>query len=377
MRKIARTLVTGTMVAAVAAGATACGSSDTSSSGSTSAGSASTATKGGGRKIALLLPENKTTRYEAHDRPNFIARVKELCPNCEVLYQNAAQDPSKQQAQAEAALTNGADAIVLDAVDAGSATAIVNRAKQSNVPVIAYDRLITGAPIDSYVSFDNVRVGQTQAQALVDALGPSARGRSIVMINGAPTDHSAGEYKRGAHDVIDKSGLKVGKEYDTPDWSPDKAQNQMMQAVTALGKNGFVGVYAANDGTAGGAIAAMKSTGVDPKTRPTTGQDAEVAGVQRVVTGDQQMTIYLRIGDQANASAELAVAAVEGRAPPAGLINAEVDNGTGRRIPSVLLPPVAVTRANVRDTVVKDGFLRVSEICTAPIAAACARAGLK
>ena len=127
-------------------------------------GGGSTKAAGGdkGGTIALLLPETKTTRYEEQDKPRFEAKVKELCPSCKIIYQNANQDAARQQQQAEAAITNGAKVLVLDAVDAKAATATVNRAKQSNIPVIAYDRLISGAPIDYYVSFDNVRVGKIQ-----------------------------------------------------------------------------------------------------------------------------------------------------------------------------------------------------------------------
>ena len=136
------------------------------------------------------------------------------------------------------------------------------------------------------------------------------------MINGAPTDNNAKLFKEGAHSVIDGSDFKVAKEYDTPDWSPDKAQQEMEQAITAVGKDGFVGVYAANDGTAGGAIAAMKGNGVDPKTRPTTGQDAELAAIQRILIGEQYMTVYKAIKAEAEAAAELAVALAKGETPP-------------------------------------------------------------
>ena len=130
--------------------------------------------------------------------------------------------------------------------------------------MIAYDRLIPDQDIAYYVSFDNVKQGRIQAQTLLDKLGSGADGKSIVMVNGAPTDPSAGDYKKGAHQVLDKSGVKIAKEYDTPDWSPDKAQVEMEQSITALGKDGFVGAYSANDGMAGGMIAAMKSAGIDP-----------------------------------------------------------------------------------------------------------------
>ena len=159
--------------------------------------------------------------------------------------------------------------LVLDPVDSASASGMVAKAKAQNIPVISYDRLITDAPdLDYYISFDNVQVGELQGQALVDKLKEDGKKGDIVMINGSPTDNNAKLFKQGAHSVIDKSEFKVAKEYDTPDWSPDKAQSQMDQAITSLGKDGFVGVYAANDGTGGGAIAAMKSRGRRPEGGP-------------------------------------------------------------------------------------------------------------
>ena len=203
---------------------------------------------------------------------------------------------------------------MLDAVDAKAATATVNRAKQSNIPVIAYDRLISGAPIDYYVSFDNVQGRQDPGAGAARQARRRASGKSIVMLNGSPTDPSSGDYKKGAHEVLDPSGIKIAREYDTPDWSPDKAQQETEQAITALGKDKIAGVYSANDGMIGGAIAAMKSAGIDPKTIPTTGQDSEVAAIQRILAGEQYMTIYLAIKKQAESAAELAVDLRQGHA---------------------------------------------------------------
>ena len=303
--------------ATMAFGLAACGSDDNGGSSSSSSSSDS-----GGGKIALLLPESKTTRYESQDKPLFEAKVKELCSGCEVLYSNADQDASKQQQQAEAAITNGAKVLVLDPVDADSAGAIVKRAQQSNIPVVSYDRLIGGgAKPDYYISFDNAAVGKLQGESLVKQLGgDAAKGKTIVMINGSPTDSNAALFKKGAHSVLDNSGVKIGKEYDTPDWSPDQAQKEMDQAITALGKSNIDGVYAANDGTAGGAIAAMKSAGIDPTKIPSTGQDAELAGVQRVLIGEQGMTVYKAIKPEAEQAAQLAVSIAKGEDPPAGLV---------------------------------------------------------
>jgi D-xylose transport system substrate-binding protein len=331
---------------------------------------------GGGGSIALLLPESKTARYESQDRPNFERKVGELCSDCDILYSNADQDPAKQQQQAEAAITKGAKVLVLDPVDAASAGAIVQRAKQSQIPVISYDRLITDADVDYYISFDNEKVGQLQGDSLVKKLDEDGAKGDIVMINGAPTDNNAKLFKEGAHSVIDDSSFKVAKEYDTPDWSPDKAQQEMEQAITASGKDGFVGVYAANDGTAGGAIAAMKSAGIKPSSRPTTGQDAELAAIQRILAGEQYMTVYKAIKPEAEAAGELAVALAKGEEAPAGLVNDKVDNGM-KEVPSVLLKPVAVTKDNINDTIVKDKFWPVADICAGKYAAACKEAGIQ
>jgi D-xylose transport system substrate-binding protein len=331
---------------------------------------------GGAKTIALLLPETKTTRYEEKDRPLFTAKVKELCPDCKIFYQNASQDPNKQQQQAEAAITKGASVLVLDAVDVSSVGPIVQHANQKKIPVIAYDRLIPDQDIAFYVSFDNVKQGRVQAQSLVDKLGSGASGKSVVMVNGAPTDPSAGDYKKGAHQVLDKSGLKIAKEFDTPDWSPDKAQTEMEQSITSLGKDGFVGVYSANDGMAGGIIAALKGAGIEPQSKPVTGGDSEAAAIQRILTGEQLSTIYLAIKQQAETSAKLAVEAAQGQMDPDGIAKAKVDNGS-KMVPSVLLSPIAVTKDNIQDTVIKDGFLTTDEICTGKYADACKEAGIQ
>ncbi len=232
----------------------ACGDDDDSADSGDSGG-------GGGGKIALLLPETKTTRYEEQDKPNFERHVKELCPDCEVIYSNANQDPAKQQQQAEAAITNGAKVIVISAVDVKSAAGIVARAKQSDVKVIAYGRLIPDADIDYYVSIDPFKVGEQQAEVQMKAV--KAQNPNVVMINGAPTDSNAKPYKDGATKVLKEQGAKIVKSFDTPDWSPDKAQQEMESSITDLGNNGFDAVYVANDGMAGGAIAALKGGRID------------------------------------------------------------------------------------------------------------------
>src|SRR5258708_1040115 len=274
--------VIGTMILA------ACGSSST--------GGASGASK----KIALLLPETKTARYESKDKPLFEADVAKLC-GAQVLDSNPNQDAPTQANQADAALTNGANVLVLDAVDGAAAASIATKAKAQKVPVVSYDRLILNAPVDYYISFDNAGVGKLQGTALLTALG-SKTNPTVVEINGDPTDNNATLFKQGAHSVLDGK-TNIAKEHDTPQWSPDNAQKEMTQALTAL-NNTVDGVLAANDGTAGGAIAAMKAAGVNPLP-PITGQDAELAAIQRIVAGTQTMTVYKAIVPEATKAANL------------------------------------------------------------------------
>ncbi|HNQ05814.1 MAG TPA: substrate-binding domain-containing protein [Tetrasphaera sp.] len=369
-------LAAGLTATALTACGTNSGTSTTSAAGgaSSSAGTTSaatdTASPGGGSaaggKIALLLPESKTTRYESFDRPLFEAAVKADCADCEVLYSNADQDAAKQQQQAEAALTQGAKVLVLDAVDGKSAQTIVANAKSQGVKVIAYDRFVAGS--DYYISFDNKKVGELQGTGLVDALKAAGKtSGDIVMINGSPTDANAADFKAGAHSVLDKSGYKIAAEYDTPDWSPDKAQAWMESQLSAV-KSGLVGVYAANDGTAGGAIAALKGGGVSPLP-PVTGQDAEIAAIQRILAGDQALTIYKAIKPEAEGAAQAAIALATGQTP--------ATSGDKEGVPATLLEPIVVTKDNIMDTIIKDGFYKAADICTGDYASACTAAGIK
>ena len=344
----------------------ACGSDDTSTS-DDAGGSAEPAASGDAFTIGLLLPESKTARYEAFDRPLFEAAIKADCPDCTIIYSNADQDAVKQQEQAEAAISQGVDVMVLDVVDATAGEAMVANAKGQGVPVVAYDRLVKGA--DYYVSFDNAKVGQLQAETLVSIMQDGGQDSGdVVMVNGSPTDGNAALFKEGAHSVLDASDYNVVAEFDTPDWSPDKAQSWMEGQLSALDMSNVAGVYAANDGTAGGAITAMKGGGIDPLP-PVTGQDAELAGIQRIVAGDQAMTVYKAIVPEAEDAAAAALALARGETPES---STDMEG-----VPTTLLDPVAVTADNIADTVVADEFYTVEEICTDEYADACAELGLQ
>jgi D-xylose transport system substrate-binding protein len=354
--------LTATALAAVAATTlAACSSGDDSSSGSKDGGNAA--------RVALLLPEDTASRYEAADAPYFTQKLKSLNPNITVDYRNAKQDAAAQLAQATEALDQGAKVLVLTPVDSAAAAQIVTLAKAKNVPVISYDRLVLGVPVDYYISFDNAKVGELQGNALLKALGDKASAGSILWINGSPTDNNATLFKRGAHQVLDGK-VKVAAEFDTPDWKPANAKAWAEKTLAGLGSTKLVGVYAANDGTAGAAIAALKAAGYPAI--PVTGQDAEVAALQRLLSGEQNMTVYKAIQPEAEKAAELAFHLLAGDRPTA---SSTVDNKAGQ-VPSFLLDPVSVTRDQLSDTVIRDGFVTVASLCAGSYAQGCSATGI-
>ncbi len=330
--------------------------------------------KGDAIKVGLLLPENQTARYEKFDKPLIEKEVAKLTRGKgEVVYANAKQNAATQSSQVDAMITNKVDVLIIDAVDAKAIADAVKRAKGAGIPVVAYDRLAEG-PIDAYTSFDNEDVGKVQGKALLEALGDKAKDGLIVMMNGSVTDPNARQFKSGAHFVLDGK-VNIGKEYDTVDWKPENANTNMAAALTALGKGRVVGVYSANDGMAGGIITALKAAGVS-NLPPVTGQDAELAGVQRIVAGEQYMTVYKRYAPEAAAAAEMAIGLAKGEKID-GIVNQIVDSPTTKGVRSVLVPGVPLTKSNVKSTVVDDGVYTIAEICTDRLKAACEEIGLK
>jgi len=336
------------------------------------AGSGDGGSGGDGKTIGLLLPENKTTRYETFDRPYMERKIKSLCSDCDVKYNNAAQDTETQKKQFDALVSQGVKVIILDAVDAQATQSWVDRAAKKGVKVVAYDRLAEG-DISAYISYDNEKIGKLQGRALVDALGGKAKDSRVVMINGSPSDPNAPLFKKGAHSVLDKKVKKIVYEQDIPDWSPDEANKKMGAAITKLGKNGFDGVYAANDGEAGGVSTAMKKSGV--RDVPLGGQDSELAGLQRILKGDQTFTIYKAIKPQAETTASIAVKLLNGK-KIGSLAPKTADSKSKKGVPAQLYSAKIVTKDNIKDTILKDKVYKKSQICTKQFAAACKDAGL-
>lgn len=369
----------GSLVAAVVATTALIGGTAGAQSPSTGA------TQGG--KVALLLPEKHTARYEAADRPFFEAHFAEVCPGVELIYNNASEDAAAQQQQAEAAITSGATVLVLGSVDSQAAGQIVNDAQAQGVKVISYDRLIRGESAPDYlVTFNNRFVGTLQGQALLARLtADGVTAPRLIWINGSSKTAESALFADGAHEVLDPVAVIV-KEDEMPNWKPEEAQQIVEAVISSVGADGFDGVLVANDGGAGGVYAAFAANGIDPATKPITGQDAELAGVQRILAGQQFMTVYKALQTLAETSADIACSLAKGEAIDPALTGGTVVNNGSFDIPAVLIEPIAVTAdgategtRSVKDTVVADLFYgpdTVAQICTADLAAACEAAGI-
>lgn len=322
-------------------------------------------------KIAFLMPcATCADRFEKQDKPLFIQAVKALDPSIQVIANNAQGSSATQLAQTEAALTNGANVIVISPLDAATGVAVAAKASAQHVPIVSYDGLLTGAKVDYFVSFPNEKVGEMQGQFLIDHVKP---GGTIVMINGSQDVDAGREFKAGAHKVLDPvltSGkLKLGFEADIQSFDPAKAQAAMEQALTKLNDK-LDGVLVANDGMAGSVIAALTERKLNGKVI-VTGQDATDIGLQRILVGDQTMTVYKAIKQEATYAAKIAVDLAKGNQSEANSLATATVNNSAMDVPSVLLTPVVVTKDNIFSTVIADGFTTRDRICTGSAADKC------
>ena len=318
--------------------------------------------------VAFLMPDQASTRYEQHDYPGFKAEMEKLCATCTVIYQNANADVALQQQQFNSVIAQGAKVIVLDPVDSAAAAGLVQLAQSQGIKVIAYDRPIPDKPADFYVSFDNEGIGQAIAESLVQHMKAAGvpEGAGVLQINGSPTDAAAGLIRDGIHKGLANSGYKTLAEFDTPDWAPPKAQEWAAGQITRLGAD-IKGVVAANDGTGGGAIAAFKAAGVDP-VPPVTGNDATIAALQLIISGDQYNTISKPSEIVAAAAANIAVKLLKGETPEA--------KTTLYDTPSELFAPAVVTSENIKAEIFDKGINKAEEICTGEYAEGCKKRGI-
>lgn len=336
-----------------------------------------TPAKGNDITVGLLLPETANTRYDKFDYPIIKSKVESLTNGQgRVEYANAGADATMQGQQLQQMIDDKVDVLLLDAVDAHAIAGGVKKAKAAGIPVIAYDRLAEG-PIDAYISFDNELVGEVQGRSLLEALGGDVDvSEKIVMMNGSPTDPNAAQFKEGALSEL-KGKVTIAQSFDTKDWKPENAQANMTKAIAAIGKDDIAGVLSANDGMAGGVIKALETAGIT-ELPPITGQDAELAAVQRIISGEQYMSIYKSYPQEAETAAEMAVARIQGRDIQFdALTRDKVDSPTQKDVPSQLVSVVALTKANIRSTVIEDGIYKVSDICAGKYEDDCSALGLK
>jgi D-xylose transport system substrate-binding protein len=337
----------------------------------TSSGTIARAADISGSTVAFLMPDQGSTRYEEHDHPGFVAEMKKLCESCKVIYLNADTDAAKQQQQFNSVMAQGAKVIVLDPVDSSAAASLVHNAQSQGVKVIAYDRPIPDAKADFYVSFDNQAIGKAIASSFVELLkskGVSADGGAGVLeINGSPTDAAAGLIKKGSHEGLATGPYKTLAEYDTPNWLPTNAQQWAAGQIARFGGK-IVGIVAANDGTAGGAIAAFKAAGVNP-VPPVTGNDATIAALQLIIAGDQYNTISKPSEIVAGAAADVAVQLLKGETPKA--------ETTLYNTPSKLFVPAVVTRGNLKSEIIDKKIQTPAELCTGRYADGCKQLGIE
>jgi D-xylose transport system substrate-binding protein len=302
----------------------------------------------------------KEERWQV-DRDLFVARAQAL--GADVLVQSANSDDSVQLTQVQSLITQGVDALVIIPHNGEAMAKAVGLAHAAGVPVLSYDRLITGCDLDLYITFDNVKVGQLQARFLAERV-PANGKLKLVRIYGSKTDHNAALFKQGQDDVLEpliESGqVEVVFEDWAADWKPENAKKIMNAAITKAGA-GIDAVLASNDGTAGGAIQALTEEGLAGKVL-VTGQDGDLAACQRIVQGTQTMTVYKPIKELASRAAEAAVRLAKRQAV---IARSGIDNGKVE-VPSILLEIIAVTQENLRQTIIADGFRSEAQVFGKP-----------
>jgi D-xylose transport system substrate-binding protein len=304
--------------------------------------------------IGFSMDTLKEERWQ-RDRDLFKAKVEQL--GGQVLVQAANGDDALQNSQAENLLTQGVDVLVVVPHNAKTTATIVASAHKLGIPVIAYDRLILDADLDLYVSFDNIRVGELQAEYLVKR-HPTG---NYVLIGGAPTDNNARLFRDGQMKIlqpfIDKGDIKIVADQWAKDWQPVEGLKIMENALTK-NDNKVDAVVASNDGLAGAAIQALGEQKLAGKVGAS-GQDAELSACQRIAAGTQSMTVYKPIKVLAEKAAEIAVRLAKKQ--PVGEATRPVNNGK-KDVPSVLLAPVAVDKDNLASTIVADGYQKLEEV---------------
>jgi len=328
-------------------------------------------------KVGVILPETQSSaRWEGFDKPLLTAAMQAEGLDADI--QNAQGDEQKFSTLADGMISSGVKVLVIASISSESGAAVAAKAKAQGIPTIDYDRLSLGGTSDYYVSFDNTKVGTLQGQGLADAL-KDKQGAQVIEIAGAPTDNNATLFSDGANAVLkplyDSGALKLVQKQPIPDWDNQVGGATFEQILT--GNGGRVdGVLAANDGLAGAVITVLTKYGLNGQV-PVTGQDATADGLQAILRGDQYMTVYKPIKQEADAAAKLAAALAKGDTAAADALatGSTEDTKGNRQVKSVLLTPQSITKDNVK-IVIDEGQVQASEVCVAALAATCQQLGI-
>jgi len=374
MNTTLRRTVIATAAVSMALGVAACGKAGSSSSSSSSASSSSSSSTGSaaaGGTIGLLLPDNVTPRYASFDRPDITAKITSLCSSCKVDFQDAAGSAATQAQQMSTMVADGDKVIILDPEDNVGIESSVKAAVAKGVKVISYDRLANG-PVSGYVSYDNEKVGELQGAALLSFLGSKATpSTKVVEIDGAASDPNAAQFKAGFKEAVNG---KVDVAFDeSGNWLATTANQQATAAISQLGAKNIAAVYSANDTMGDGVETALKAAGIPDLLA--TGQDAGIDGIQRIVAGTQYSTVYKAFTPEADAAATMAVDLLQGQ-PVTSVATSTQTSLSGNSVPSELLTPVLVTKANVNAQIMAIKMYTYSQICTSALAADCTAAGI-
>ena len=354
--------------------------SDLNNSFSAMAGLKGLASAGKGNVTVILPDTTSSTRYVEFDAPYLKqAFTAAGMSTADFTIENALGSDSTQLSMAQSAITKGASVLVIDPLDSGVGAHIESYAKDHGVAVIDYDRLTLGGTRAFYVSFNNVKVGQLMGQGLVSCVTSwGVKTPNLIVMKGAPTDNNATLFAQG-YDSVLAPFFASGKYTDVSNppgsWDPEVSRTEFTQQDTA--HKSINAALIPNDSNAATIIHYLMSQGVKSKTFPTTGQDASLVGLQNILAGYQCGTVYKPIYYEAGATAALALYLRAGLNPPASLVNGAVEDTASKvRVPSVLANPEWVTTLNMKDTVIKDNFVSVTQLCAGQYSAGCKAAGI-
>lgn len=282
------------------------------------------------------------------DREIFFAKAKQA--NFDVIVSNANNSAEKQYAQVAEMIQSGIDILVIVPHDSDKATDAVNLAKKAKIPVISYDRLCKNADVDAYVSFNNKKVGELQGEAILKAV-PNG---NLILLNGSEDDNNSKMFNEGLMSklkpYIDNSKIKIVSETWVEDWRRETAYSFVSESLM-VNKNKIDGIIAANDSLAWGAIDALSEVQMSGGI-PVVGHDADLAACQRIIEGTQLLTVYKPIKNLVQETINTCIKLSQGEK----VSSEDIINDGTFNIPYIMIDIAPVTKENMDDTVIKDGF---------------------